>query len=64
MQMMLLKPVLRLYNNKNWSNQAANTTNWRVAQYQRVGQAWWNYVCQYSAVYIYNVQTYTRLFYY
>jgi hypothetical protein len=20
-----------------------------------VGQAWWNYVCQYSAVYIYNV---------
>jgi hypothetical protein len=22
-----------------------------------VGQAWWNYVCQYSAVYIYNVHT-------
>ena len=24
---------------------------------ERVGQAWWNYVCQYSAVYIYNVHT-------
>jgi hypothetical protein len=35
----------------------ANTTNWRAAQYQCVGQAWWNYVCQYSAVYIYNVHT-------
>jgi hypothetical protein len=22
-----------------------------------VGQVWWNYVCQYSAVYIYNVHT-------
>ena len=22
-----------------------------------VGQAWWNYVCQYSAVSIYNVHT-------
>ena len=34
----------------------ANTTNWRAAQYacivigdECVGQAWWNYVCQYSA---------------
>ena len=28
-----------------------------------VGQAWWNYVCQYSAVYIYNVHT-CKFFYY
>jgi hypothetical protein len=35
----------------------ANTTNWRAAQYQCVGQAGWNYVCQYSAVYIYNVHS-------
>jgi hypothetical protein len=40
----------------------ANTTNWRVAQNQRVGQAWWNYVCQYSPVYIYNVHSICKFF--
>jgi hypothetical protein len=29
-----------------------------------VGQAWWNYVCQYSAgVYIYNVHAYLQVFF-
>jgi hypothetical protein len=29
-----------------------------------VGQDWWNYVCQYSAVYVYNVHTSKFFFYY
>jgi hypothetical protein len=53
MQMMLLKPVYTTSSGRI----TANTTNWRAAQYQYVGQVWWNYVCQYSAVYIYNVHT-------
>ena len=58
MQMMLLKPVLCLYNNKKWSNHSKyNQTGEQLSINVLVKLAWWNYVRQYSAVYIYNVHT-------
>jgi hypothetical protein len=44
MQMMLLKPVLCLYTTTRSGRFTANTTNWKTAQYQCVGQDWWNYI--------------------
>ena len=54
MQMMLLKPVLCLYNNKKWSNhskymQPTGEQLSIIIGDEYVGQAWWNYVCQNSA---------------
>jgi hypothetical protein len=57
MQMMLLKPVLCLYNNKKWSNHS------KYNQLESSSVSTWNYVYQYSAVYIYNVHT-CKFFYY
>jgi hypothetical protein len=46
--------MLFVYTTTRSGRITANTTNWRAAQYRNycdeyVGQAWWNYVCQYSA---------------
>jgi hypothetical protein len=59
MQMMLLKPVLCLYNNKKWyvESQQIQPTGEQLSINVLVKLAWWNYVRQYSAVYIYNVHT-------
>ena len=38
-------------------SQQIQPTGEQLSTYQCVGQAWWNYVCQYSGVYIYNVHT-------
>ena len=64
MQIMLLKPVLCLYKQEEVVESQQIQPNVEqlsiVIGDECVGQAWWNYVCQYSAVtgvYIYNVHT-------
>ena len=63
MQMMLLKPVLCLYNKKKWSNHS----KYNQLESSSVSMCWSSlvelYVCQYSAVYIYNVHTASFYYY-
>jgi hypothetical protein len=62
MQMMLLKPVLCLYNNKKWSNHS----KYNQLESSSVSMCWSSLVelCMpNSAVYIYNVHTF-KFFYY
>jgi hypothetical protein len=67
MQMMLLKPVLCFIQQQEVvESQQIQTTGEQLSIIigdECVGQAWWNYACQYSPVYIYNVHT-CKFFYY
>jgi hypothetical protein len=67
MQMMLLKPVLCFIQQQELvESQQIQPTGEQlsiVIGNECVGQAWWNYVCQYSAVYIFTMFMHTCKFF-